>query len=166
MVDVFGNNLEVTTALSDVFRLKRMNSEGDAPIPTAVFTPHAHAPGLRHLYSAQGGLGALQDCLQLERVVLDRNHLTGSLDPLANLQLLRELTLEHNQIDGEVQSCESESVLKSLASMHRRTHRRVNPSYPIPLGTIDAINGMEALELFWAGHNQLTGTLDPLSELE
>ena len=52
-------------------------------------------------HAAKGGLDALQDLLQLERAVLDRNRLEGTLDPLAPLRLLRELTLEYNQIAGE-----------------------------------------------------------------
>ena len=51
--------------------------------------------------AAKGSLDALQDLLQLERAVLDRNRLEGTLDPLAPLRLLRELTLEYNQIAGE-----------------------------------------------------------------
>lgn len=37
---------------------------------------------------------------------------------------------------------------------------------PLTPGTIDAVHGMETLESLWAGHNHLSGTLDPLAGLE
>jgi Leucine-rich repeat (LRR) protein len=87
-------------------------------------------------------------------VDLERNQLTGTLQPLASLSALTYLSLSNNKLTGSLKSL---SNLTSLSLVDLANNELT--------GTLHPLANHTSLKYFYSNDNQLAGTLQPVANL-
>ena len=120
--------------------------------------PELRLPALQFLrldkQQLTGGLEPLQSCTALQELNLSENKLTGSLEPLRRCTALQELFLWMNELTGDLEPLRGCTALKELLlNLNHLT------------GGLGPLRSCTALGKLNLDYNELTGDLEPLRGL-